>query len=126
MNLSEVKERHPLSLSGGQKQRVSIGAALASGANIIIMDEPTSGMDYFHMKETAALINSIRSPETLILIISHDFEFLSFVADEVILMEAGRIASHKLFDKNEARRLFTVLKSETDTKLAQNKKKTLV
>ena len=126
MNLSEVKERHPLSLSGGQKQRVSIGAALASGANIIIMDEPTSGMDYFHMKETAALINSIRSPETLILIISHDFEFLSFVADEVILMEAGKIASHNHFDKNEARRLFTVLKSETDTKLTQNKKKTLV
>lgn len=126
MNLSEVKERHPLSLSGGQKQRVSIGAALASGANIIIMDEPTSGMDYFHMKETAALINSIRSPETLILIISHDFEFLSFVADEVILMEAGKIASHNHFDKNEARRLFTVLKSETDTKFTQNKKKALV
>ena len=78
------------------------------------------------MKETAALINSIRSPETLILIISHDFEFLSFVADEVILMEAGKIASHNHFDKNEALRLFTVLKSETDTKLAQNKKKALV
>ncbi|WP_428768977.1 ABC transporter ATP-binding protein [Treponema sp. HNW] len=126
MNLREVKERHPLSLSGGQKQRISIGAAVGSGANIIIMDEPTSGMDYFHMKETARLINSIRSPEILILIISHDFEFLSLVADEVILMKEGRLASHKPFDKNEAQRLFRLLKSEADTSLKQPAKKTLV
>ncbi|MGI5174616.1 ABC transporter ATP-binding protein [Treponema sp. OMZ 840] len=111
MNLSEVKERHPLSLSGGQKQRVSIGAAVGSGAHIIIMDEPTSGMDYFHMKETARLINSIRSPENLILIISHDFEFLSLVADEVVLMEKGGIACHGAFDNKEAERLFNLLKN---------------
>ena len=50
LNLTELKELHPLSLSGGQKQRVSIGAAVASDARLLIFDEPTSGMDYFHMK----------------------------------------------------------------------------
>ncbi|WP_314744166.1 ABC transporter ATP-binding protein, partial [Treponema lecithinolyticum] len=84
MHLTELKDKHPLSLSGGQKQRVSIGAAVSSGARIIIMDEPTSGMDYFHMKETAALINACRAADRLILIISHDFEFLSLVADELL------------------------------------------
>jgi len=113
MNLTELKDKHPLSLSGGQKQRVSIGAAISSGARIIIMDEPTSGMDYFHMKETAKLINSIRSPETLILIISHDFEFLSLVTDEIILMEKGAVISHSEFTKEKAEEVFNYLKNKT-------------
>lgn len=110
MNLTELKDKHPLSLSGGQKQRVSIGAAISSGARIIIMDEPTSGMDYFHMKETAKLINSIRSNQTLILIISHDFEFLSLVTDEIILMEKGAVISHSEFTKEKAEEVFNYLK----------------
>ncbi|MGI5061141.1 ABC transporter ATP-binding protein [Treponema denticola] len=113
MNLTELKDKHPLSLSGGQKQRVSIGAAISSGARIIIMDEPTSGMDYFHMKETAKLINSIRSHKTLILIISHDFEFLSLVTDEIILMEKGAVISHSEFTKEKAEEVFNYLKSKT-------------
>ena len=112
MNLTELKDKHPLSLSGGQKQRVSIGAAISSGARIIIMDEPTSGMDYFHMKETAKLINSIRSNQTLILIISHDFEFLSLVTDEIILMEKGAVISHSEFTKEKAEEVFNYLKNE--------------
>ena len=111
MNLTELKDKHPLSLSGGQKQRVSIGAAISSGARIIIMDEPTSGMDYFHMKETAKLINSIRSNQTLILIISHDFEFLSLVTDEIILMEKGAVISHSEFTKEKAEEVFNYLKN---------------
>lgn len=110
MNLTELKDKHPLSLSGGQKQRVSIGAAISSGARIIIMDEPTSGMDYFHMKETAKLINSIRSNQTLILIISHDFEFLSLVTDEIILMEKGAVIFHSEFTKEKAEEVFNYLK----------------
>ncbi|UTC67323.1 MULTISPECIES: ABC transporter ATP-binding protein [unclassified Treponema] len=113
MNLTELKDKHPLSLSGGQKQRVSIGAAVSSDSRIIIMDEPTSGMDYFHMKETAKLINSIRSPETLILIISHDFEFLSLVADEIILMEKGEVISHSEFTKEKAEEIFNYLKEHS-------------
>ena len=113
MNLTELKDKHPLSLSGGQKQRVSIGAAISSGARIIIMDEPTSGMDYFHMKETAKLINSIRSNQTLILIISHDFEFLSLVTDEIILMEKGAVISHSEFTKEKAEEVFNYLKNKT-------------
>ena len=124
MNLTEIKAMHPLSLSGGQKQRVSIGAAVSSGARIIIMDEPTSGMDYFHMKETARLIHAIRSPETLIVIISHDFEFLTLTADEIILMEQGNIVTHAPFTAEKAQEIFTLLKREDccpRTNLSENK-----
>ena len=110
MHLTELKDKHPLSLSGGQKQRVSIGAAVSSGARIIIMDEPTSGMDYFHMKETAALINACRAADRLILIISHDFEFLSLVADELLLMEKGTIASQSAFTAAQAEKVFEQLR----------------
>ena len=110
MHLTELKDKHPLSLSGGQKQRVSIGAAVSSGARIIIMDEPTSGMDYFHMKETAALINACRAADRLILIISHDFEFLTLVADELLLMEKGTIASQSAFTAAQAEKVFEQLR----------------
>ena len=110
LNLTELKERHPLSLSGGQKQRVSIGAAVASGAQLLIFDEPTSGMDYFHMKETAALINACRAADRLILIISHDFEFLSLVADELLLMEKGTIVSQSAFTAAQAEKVFEQLR----------------
>ena len=110
LNLTQLKERHPLSLSGGQKQRVSIGAAVASGARLLIFDEPTSGMDYFHMKETAALINACRAADRLILIISHDFEFLTLVADELLLMEKGMIASQSAFTAAQAEKVFEQLR----------------
>ena len=110
LNLTELKERHPLSLSGGQKQRVSIGAAVSSGAQLLIFDEPTSGMDYFHMKETAELIKSCCADDRLILIISHDFEFLSLVADELLLMEKGTIVSQSAFTAAQAEKTFEYLK----------------
>ena len=114
LNLTQLKERHPLSLSGGQKQRVSIGAAVASGAQLLIFDEPTSGMDYFHMKETASLIKSVRAPDRLILIISHDFEFLSLVADELLLMENGKIVSQTAFSAAQAEKIFEQLRSDVE------------
>ena len=64
------------------------------------------------MKETAKLINSIRSNQTLILIISHDFEFLSLVTDEIILMEKGAVISHSEFTKEKAEEVFNYLKNE--------------
>ena len=114
LNLTQLKERHPLSLSGGQKQRVSIGAAVASGAQLLIFDEPTSGMDYFHMKETASLIKSVRAPGRLILIISHDFEFLSLVADELLLMENGKIVLQTAFSAAQAEKIFEQLRSDVE------------
>ena len=89
---------------------MSIGAAVASGAELLIFDEPTSGMDYFHMKETAALINSCRAADRLILIISHDFEFLSLVADELLLMEKGKIVLQSAFTAAQAEKVFEQLR----------------
>ncbi len=92
LNLRHLADDHPLSLSGGEKQRVSIAAGVSTGSRIMIFDEPTSGMDRAHMEQTAAIINQLKAPDRVILLISHDMEFLSFTADSICLLQNGRLS----------------------------------
>ena len=84
MQIDQLKEKNPHSLSGGQKQRVVILSALLSKKKIIFLDEPTSGLDYASMKVVAKNINKFKAEKNLILIISHDMEFLEEVCDRVL------------------------------------------
>ena len=84
MQIDQLKEKNPHSLSGGQKQRVVILSALLSKKKILFLDEPTSGLDYASMKVVAKNINKFKAEKNLILIISHDMEFLEEVCDRVL------------------------------------------
>ena len=84
MELKNISDRNPHTLSGGQKQRVIILSALLSDKKILFFDEPTSGLDYRNMKIVAKNIKKVKEEDKLILIISHDVEFLELVCDEVI------------------------------------------
>lgn len=84
LELENLLDRHPQTLSGGQKQRVAIATAVLSGKEIIILDEPTSGLDLRHMVEVAELIKKLKQYQVILIIISHDKEFLSLCCDEVI------------------------------------------
>lgn len=86
MELENIIDRNPHTLSGGQKQRVIILSALLSGKKILFFDEPTSGLDYRNMKIVAKNIKKVKKKDRLILIISHDIEFLEVVCDEVIYL----------------------------------------
>ena len=85
MQIDQLKEKNPHSLSGGQKQRVVILSALLSKKKILFLDEPTSGLDYASMKVVAKNITKFKAEKNLILIISHDMEFLEEVCDRVLL-----------------------------------------
>ena len=85
MQMDQLKEKNPHSLSGGQKQRVVILSALLSKKKILFLDEPTSGLDYASMKVVAKNITKFKAEKNLILIISHDMEFLEEVCDRVLL-----------------------------------------
>lgn len=91
LNLTEFKDRHPMSLSEGQKQRVAIASALLSGKKLIIFDEPTSGLDYFHMEQFGRLLQGLKKSKTVIIVITHDEELASKWCDSVI--ELGRTSS---------------------------------
>lgn len=93
MDIAELRERHPMTLSGGQKQRVAIAAAMFCGKRILIFDEPTSGLDFSHMMQTAKLLEQLKTPDTLIFVITHDYEFILSACNEVIEIENGSIKS---------------------------------
>ena len=85
MELKNISDRNPHTLSGGQKQRVIILSALLSDKKILFFDEPTSGLDYRNMKIVAKNIKKVKEEDKLILIISHDIEFLDSVCDRVVV-----------------------------------------
>ncbi|RBP99766.1 ABC transporter ATP-binding protein [Bifidobacterium xylocopae] len=93
LGLADLLERSPGSLSGGQKQRVAIGCAVLSGKRVIIMDEPTSGLDLAHMNQVAGAIGYLRGQGIIVLVISHDREFLLKTCDRFIGFEKGRVVS---------------------------------
>ena len=87
LELTELKDRHPMSLSGGQKQRVAIASVLCKNSRFIFFDEPTSGMDYKNMIKISKLIKEMSTKDNIIFIVSHDNEFLNETADSILCLE---------------------------------------
>lgn len=87
LELTEFKDRHPMSLSGGQKQRVAIASVLCKNSRFIFFDEPTSGMDYKNMIRISKLIKEMSTKDNIIFIVSHDNEFLNETADSILCLE---------------------------------------
>ena len=83
LELTGVRDRHPLSLSGGQKQRLCIALAALSPARILFFDEPTSGLDFKNMCRVAEMFGELANKKT-ILVISHDHEFLNLACTRII------------------------------------------
>lgn len=91
LDLEKLLDRHPQTLSGGEKQRVAIASAILSGKDIIVMDEPTSGLDLKHMKEVSSVINTMRQFNIIVIIISHDKEFINLTCQRVVELGHGQI-----------------------------------
>ena len=106
MDLTELSECHPMGLSGGQKQRVAIASAIASEKPLIIFDVPTSGLDLFHMRKVANVVNEIADQGRTVLVVTHDPEFILRCCDHVIHLSAGRVyESYPLRDRRDRIRL---------------------
>jgi energy-coupling factor transport system ATP-binding protein len=100
LSLESLLQRHPQTLSGGEKQRVALAAAILSGKKILIFDEPTSGLDLERMKEVSQLIQWLQQKEVLIVIITHDKEFLQMTCQRMLEMDQGKIiADRKIIPK---------------------------
>lgn len=90
-DLANLGERHPLSLSGGQKQRLVIAAARATGRPIVILDEPTSGVDVRHLDSITATLRRIADEGAAVIVVTHDGEFAAACADRLITLTATGI-----------------------------------
>lgn len=100
LNLGHLLKRHPMTLSGGEKQRVAIASALLSGKKVVILDEPTSGMDYQHMMQLKNALNLMKKHNLFIFIITHDIEFIEQTMNELlVLTKQGSFSSNSVIDR---------------------------
>ena len=88
-------ERSPFDLSGGQKRKVAMAGILAIDPKIIVLDEPTAGLDPASSKETMDLFKElVEKHGKTIIIITHDNDIVYRYADQVVLMKNGELVIH--------------------------------
>lgn len=94
VGLEDAVEKMPAELSGGMRKRVGIARALASGAKVLLYDEPTAGLDPVNTFAIAQLIIRLKAKGVTQIVVTHDLETAYRVADRIVMIESGRI----LFD----------------------------
>lgn len=92
VDLLAYKERHPLSLSGGQMQRLAVVVSDICGKELLVLDEPTSGLDLKSMEEVGTLTRSLATQGKVLLIITHDIEFMMRICTRILFIRDGEIA----------------------------------
>ena len=91
----ELLERSPLELSGGQKRRVAIAGILAMNPEVIVLDEPTAGLDPQGTIEMMELFRKLnKTYHKTVLIVTHDMEQVFRYCADVIVMEKGSVRLH--------------------------------
>ena len=99
---SRVLRRYPHELSGGQQQRIMFAMALATDPELLVLDEPTTGLDATVEAEVLDLVEALRDQfDTAILFVSHNLGIVARVCERVGVLYAGR-----LIEQGQARELF--------------------
>ena len=92
VGLADWANRLPNELSGGQKRRVAIAGVIAMEPEILILDEPTAGLDPGAHKEILRMIEKIHSAQkNIIIFVSHNMSDVAEMADRVLVMDEGKI-----------------------------------
>ena len=92
VGLWECRDRHPFSLSGGQMQKLVLLLACLSPKPIVILDEPTAGLDHGSLMSCARLIRRMQR-DKIVLIITHDLELIAQVCTRCCCLEEGKIGT---------------------------------
>lgn len=88
----QMGQRSPFSLSGGEKRRVAIAGVLAMEPEVLILDEPTAGLDPKGHTDILKMIQDIRKDRNVtIILVSHNMDDVAALADHVLVMEDGRL-----------------------------------
>jgi energy-coupling factor transport system ATP-binding protein len=81
----------PFSLSGGEKQRVAIASALAPGPDVLVLDEPTLGLNQGLKLKLAGALAKIKEDDKAVVLVTHDVEFVAAFADRIVIMSDGKV-----------------------------------
>ncbi len=101
VELSELADEDPLFLSKGQRQRLAVSSVLVMGVDILIVDEPTTGLDYGMVQEVMGLLHDLQRQGRTILIITHDMTLVAEHCQRTVVFHEGRAiftgTPHQLF-----------------------------
>jgi polar amino acid transport system ATP-binding protein len=98
LGLKTAYYKMPHQLSGGQRQRAAIARALVLEPDLLLCDEPTSGLDGLSGKNVAELFLTLKNQGVTMLIASHDLDFVSAVADRIIVLNDAAVLKDFMID----------------------------
>jgi energy-coupling factor transport system ATP-binding protein len=91
LDLTAHADRYPRDLSVGERQRVALAAVLVADPGIILLDEPTRGLDYRQKEALAAFLQREKTRGRTVIMATHDVELVATCADRVILLGDGQV-----------------------------------
>lgn len=91
LGASHLAGRSPFALSGGEKRRAAIAGVLAMGPEVLVLDEPTAGLDPATREDLLDVVRGLRDGGVSVVFVSHDLDEVAEVADRVCVMDAGEV-----------------------------------
>jgi len=91
LGLSDLAASYPRDLSVGQRQRVALGAVTVTRPQLLLLDEPTRGLDYHAKRELVHLLREWQAEGVGVLLVTHDVELVAQAADRVVLLSQGEV-----------------------------------
>ena len=104
LEITNLYKNHPFDLSGGEKQKIALAKILLLNPQIVLLDEPTKGLDGYLKIKLAKIIKKLKEKAITIILVTHDIEFSALVSDECALLFDGNIicksSRNDFFNKN--------------------------
>ncbi|MBX3015063.1 MAG: ABC transporter ATP-binding protein [Caldilineaceae bacterium] len=91
LGIAALAERYPRDLSVGERQRVALAALLITQPSILLLDEPTRGLDYGAKAQLSRLLRSLAQAGKALVLVTHDVELAAHLADRVVLLSQGEV-----------------------------------
>ena len=102
--LAGLEARHPYDLSGGQQQKLALAKLLLTRPKLLLLDEPTKGLDADACAEAAYIVRELAREGRTVVLVTHDLDFASVAADTVSMLFDGEVActesSERFFERN--------------------------
>ena len=94
LDYEEIRERSPFELSGGQKRRVAIAGVVAMRPEVLILDEPTAGLDPKAHHDVLDMVQEVhRRTGNIIILVSHNMADIARVSDKIIVIDSGHLVT---------------------------------
>jgi energy-coupling factor transporter ATP-binding protein EcfA2 len=100
----EFGGRHPYALSGGEQRRLALAGVLAMRPRLLLLDEPFVSLDPSTRRELARILSRLRSGGVTLVLATHDVDLAWALCDQLLVLDAGRVAATGVWDLGEAGR----------------------